>query len=126
MKRADFAALPSRKWNEGIGLFDSLVILPLRTKHDSGYRLLDFVACRGQQAVCRLSGCSDVLHINGIGGYGKPQSFVPRSMPVVAWTMDCLPKSGLLRLFCHGDYKLSAGVALSSFEVFAEKSTDET
>lgn len=121
MTISEFKALPSRKWNEDIGEFDSLIILPTARKHDSGYRCMDFIACRGNEAICRLSGGSDVIHINGIGGYGyrwfDEYKTVPHSIAPIGWSIDCLPKSGLLRLFC-GD-KLRAGQALSSFEIFA-------
>ena len=36
----EFRALPKRKFGEDIGDFDSLVILPTRRKHDSGYRCM--------------------------------------------------------------------------------------
>ena len=125
MTRKEFDALPCRDWNEDIGNYDSLVILPGRMKdmHDSGYRCMDFVAVRSGEAVCRLSGCSDVVHLDGIGGYGKDWlekvSGVPKSVPVVAWSIDCLPKSGLLQIFCRR--KLSDTGSYSSFELFAGK-----
>lgn len=125
MTRKDFAALPLRDgFDKDIGPFDSLVILPgtRRDMHDSGYRCMDFVACRGAEPICRLSGCSDVVHIDGIGGFGyqwlKRYGRCPTEVPVTSWNIDCLPKSGLLRLF--SDSGMRAGSALSSFEVFAE------
>ena len=123
MTRKDFDALPSRGWNEDIGEFDSLVILPGRVKemHDSGFRCMDFVAVRKTVPICRLSGCSDVVHINGIGGYGKNWfsrvGGIPKTIEPISWSIDCLAKSGLLRLFCR--HNLEAGEALSSFELFA-------
>lgn len=120
--RSDFDALPCRKWDEEIGEFDSLVILPTDEIHDSGYRLMDFVAVRAGEPICRLSGCSDVLHINGIGGFGlnwlKRYNGVPSAIPPVDWSIDCLAKSGLLQLFI-GRTKLVCGSALSSFEIYA-------
>jgi len=125
--RAQFDALPSRGWDEDVGEFNSLVILPTRHKHDSGYRCMDFAACRRNdggeiEPFCRLSGYSDVLHLGGIGGYGddwlERYGHVPRLTPPVAWSMDCLPKSGLLRLFVP-QHNLRADVAVSSFEVYA-------
>jgi len=112
MTRKEFEKLPLREWGQDIGQFDWLVILPLKEKHDSGFRCMDFVACKNNEAICRLSGCSDVLHIGGIGAssFGKTD--------FAEWTIDCLPKSGLLRLFVDRA-ALTAGRALSSFEVFA-------
>lgn len=120
MTRAEFDTLPRRKWDKDIGPFDSLVILPDRKRHDSGYRLLDFVACRGDRPVCLLSGCSDVVHIDGVGGFGKwsPDTGLPRSLPPKGWAIDCLPTSGLLRLFASHN-ALTCGPALSSFDVYA-------
>jgi hypothetical protein len=108
MTRKDFKELPLRKWDEDIGEFDQLIILPTRKKHDSGYAVMDFVAVRDQEPICRLSGCSDVLHIDGIWT-DRPRS---------GWSIDCLLPSRLLRLFRHRS-KLTAGLALSSFEIFA-------
>jgi len=120
--RKELESLPERGWNEDIGEFDSLIILPLRGMHESGFRKMDFVAVKENTPFCRLSGCSDVIHIDGIGGYGEwrgggiPSSVIPKG-----WSMDCLKKSGLLRLFCAYSCNLKANPALSSFEIFGVK-----
>jgi len=125
MTRKELEALPHRKWDEEI-VCDSLIIIPggARELHDSGYRLLDFVAVVKWKPICLASGCSDVIHIDGIGGYGyrwvEKRAGVPQLVPPVAWSIDCLPKSGLLRLFVDR-CKIRCGSALSSFEVFAVK-----
>jgi len=125
MTRKEFDALPYR------GSFDSMikdeiysiVILPQKSRHDSGYRLLDFVACgKNAQPICKLSGCSDVLHIEGIGGYGIDHTFIKQQIPVSGWSIDCLPTSGLLRIFC--DKQISVGAALSSFEIYSIRRKD--
>ena len=123
MTKKDFQALPLRKWDEDIGSFDCLIILPTRSIHDSGYRCMDFVAVKKGEAICRLSGCSDVINIDGIGGYGEdwkngkviglPKSVIPKG-----WSIDCLHKSGLLRIFADGE--LTVGQGLSSFEIYAK------
>ncbi len=115
----DFLTLPKRKWNEDVGTFDSLIILPMKYKHDSGYKCMDFVAARGEEAFVRLSGCSDVLHLNGIGGYGES---ITKTLiaPTIAWSIDCLPKSNLLRLFAD-DCVFKVGLALSSFCLYPIK-----
>lgn len=87
MTKRDFELLPVCEWGKDLGAFDSLVILPLHRKHESGFRLLDFIACRLGEPICCLSGCSDVLHLAG------------EILPVEEWKIDCLPKSGLLHLF---------------------------
>ena len=142
---------PHREWNEKI-VFTSIIILPARVDllslakfhlrrfaaqilgfqqpeiweinhlHDSGFRLLDFVACDGEEPICLLSGCSDVVHVDGIGGYGKDwlhkYNGVPAMIPPSGWSIDCLPKSGLLRMWPN-TRKMTCGAALSSFEIFA-------
>ena len=126
MTRKEFDALRSRGWNEDIGVFDILIILPGRIKdmHDSGYRCMDFVAVKDGEPICRLSGCSDVIHIEGVSGYGKGwvQKYggVPKLVPPAAWNIDCLPKSGLLRMFTFS-HKMSCGDALSSFDIYSEE-----
>lgn len=90
--------------------------------HDSGYRCMDFVAVdKKNEAICRLAGCSDVIHIDGIGGYGKwsAETGVPKLVTPSDWSIDCLAKSGLLRMFCRGS--IDVGAALSSFEIYAVK-----
>lgn len=123
MTRKDFESLPFREnWDKDF-LCDGIVILPLRTKHDSGFRRLDFVACIKNEAICRLSGCSDVIHIGGIGGYGhrwlNKYGTVPTLIPPADWSIDCLLKSGLLRLWC--DNGVICGSSLSSFEIYAKE-----
>jgi hypothetical protein len=123
MTRKELDAVPYREdWSKSV-MCKSIVILPGRIKdmHDSGYRFMDFVAVdMDGNPICRLSGCSDVVHIEGIGGYGEwtasrglPHAVKPRS-----WSIDCLPKSGLLQLF-PGTFKMKAGASYSSFEIYA-------
>ena len=106
MTRKDFNKVPKRDgWAKDIGEFRSLVIIPLDYKHDSGWMCMDFVAVNEEgEPICRLSGCSDVLSFDVIGGRGK------------RWSIDCLP-CGYLRLFSQST--LTAGPALSSFEIYA-------
>ena len=123
MTRKELEILPHRKWNASVE-FNSLIILPgrARDKHDSGYRCMDFVAVTGNGPQCLLSGCSDAIHIDGIGGYGKDwlrkYGTVPHVVPVSGWAIDCLPKSGLLRIWPSSE-KMTCGPALSSFEIYA-------
>jgi len=157
MTRKEFESLPSRNWNEDIGWFNSMIILPSEVKkwsilkykiklfiakifnldapeiytisgvHDSGFRCMDFVAVRDGEAICRLSGCSDVIHFDGIGGYGynwlNRYGKIPKMTPPSDWNMDCLLESGLFRIFTRG--KIRAGEALSSMEIFYEARKDD-
>ena len=117
----EFESLPYRAYNKDIGEFDSLVVLPTKRLHDSGFRCMDFVAIKNLKPLCRLSGGSDVLHFDGIGGYGynwlEEFGRIPTGIKAKGWCIDCLPKSGLLHIFTHG--KLRAGTAFSSFDLFA-------
>lgn len=121
---SEFLELPQREWNQDIGEFDSLIIVPVDEVHDSGFRCMDFVSVEKGFPKYRLSGYSDVVHINGIGGLGhdwlKNYGTVPDKIPPVGWSIDCLKKSGLIRLFT-GSYGLVAGDALSSFEIFIKQ-----
>lgn len=137
LTRADFLAVPSReRYDTDIGPFDSLVILPMSYKHGSGYSCMDFVACRGEEPVCRLSGSSDVVHIGGIGGddfvrrfYADRGGYAGHALARhTSWSVDCLHKSKLARLFSsggNGTNWLIAGPSLSSFEVFAAERTEK-
>lgn len=117
--KKELQALPLREWGEDIGEFDSLIILPTEHLHDSGFWCMDFVAVKGAEPFCRLSGRSDVIHIDGIGGYGERTQNVPTIIPPKGWSIDCIKKSKLLRIFSDG--KLKAGSALSSFDLYAVK-----
>ena len=124
MKRKEFWELPERKWNEDIGPFNSLVILPCSHFHESGWRNMDFVAVdKDGYPICRLSGCSDVINFDGIGGHGKNwlaevkrTGSIPTMIPVKDWAIDCLP-CGYLHVWAN--CALTCGGALSSFELFA-------
>lgn len=120
MTRDDFKRVPFREhFDSELPPFESLVIIPTDEQHDSGWQCMEFVGVdENMEPVVRMSGCSDVIHIDGIGGYGKwdGDGKLPRSRPIQAWSIDCLPKSGYLRLFCHG--QIVVGHDLSSFEIF--------
>jgi hypothetical protein len=125
--RKEFESLPypTSYTNEDIGVVDSLVIIPTRHIHDSGYRCMRFATIQNGKPTYLISGCSDVIHLGGIGGhnhcYGQSmdeysERVKTQKIPLCAWSIDCLPTSGLLRLFC--DKKIRIGASLSSFEIF--------
>lgn len=121
MTKKDFNNIPFRKWDEDIGKFSSLVIIPTRKKHDSGYMCMEFVAVdANHEPICKMSGCSDVIHIDGIGGYGniRESGEIQKMIVPKGWSIDCLP-CGYLRLFLDG--KMTCGLDLSDFEVYREK-----
>ena len=120
MKKEDFEELPKRGgWLRDIGEFSALVIIPLDYAHDSGWMCMDFVAVSKEgEPICRLSGCSDVLHLDGIGGYGNwSGGGLPSRIEPKGWCIDCLP-CGYLRLFSRST--LTAGPALGSCEIYAK------
>ena len=123
MSKSDFLSIRRREWNEEVGEFDYLVIIPgnSRDLHDSGYRHITYCLCKGNEPICLTSGGSDVIHLDGIGGYGqRPHNYVaglPHMIPPSGWNMDCLPKTGYLCLWANS--KLVCDADLSSFEVYA-------
>lgn len=123
MTRKQIESVPFRpQWDAKVGPFDSLIILPLRKIHDSGYRQMDFVGTQyvkdKLRPVMRLSGCSDVIHIEGIGGYGRWTGSLPQLVLPRDWCIDCLPVSGLLQFF-NGKGKIVVDDSLSSFSIYA-------
>ena len=127
MTKEDFEKVPYREhWNSTEKPFYSLVIIPTGEMHDSGWMMMDFVSVdRSGEPIARLSGCSDVLDLGGIGGYGnwKGGEF-PRAIRPVAWHLDCLPKTGYIRLLCNEE--MICDSALSNFEVFTENPVNMT
>lgn len=119
--RKEFEALPTPKsyTNEEIGEVDCLVILPEKHYHDSGWRCMSFVTIQNGVPTYRISGCSDVIHLGGIGGHNVKSTdrIKSQTVPNADWHIDCLPVSGLLRIF-SGKYKLYVGASLSDFELF--------
>jgi hypothetical protein len=81
--------------------FKSIVIVPMMDSelHESGYRCMKYVFVDGNDEIIGVSsGKSDVIFLNGIGGYGLTDSY-----PRVGWQMDCLPSSGCVRLYSDKD-----------------------
>ena len=117
MKESDFKDIniPMVGALDRIKECDSIVIIPTNEYHDSGYRCMEFIFCNKGEPFAKSFGGSDVLHLNGIGGYGRFNEDIPRLMPVTDWKLDCLP-CGYLRLFSR--YKLSAE-GISDFSVYA-------
>lgn len=119
--RKEFEALPRPKsfTNEEIGEVDSLVIIPCKYNHDSGYRYMQFVTIQNNKPTYLVSGCSDVIHLGGISGrnsYRTEEGIVDKETSVIDWSIDCLPTSGLIRLF--SSKKILVSASLSSFEIF--------
>ena len=137
MTKEDFANLP-RFGDEGYDGFDpnkdtfqSMVIIPTGEEHSSGFQCMEFALIGDNGvAICRVGGGSDVVVIDGIGGYGvNGISKAPRlkdGRRVIVphgWSIDCLP-CGYLRLFTNGGCSLRLERPYwngSTFEIYAEE-----
>jgi hypothetical protein len=132
MTEKEFMELPRAEWEETVECY-SLIIIPgkgtKKALHDSGYRTMTFIAVNEEGVPFkRLSGCSDVIHFDGIGGYGyhwvdKYQT-VPKMVPPSGWSMDCLPKTGFMRIMSKWGM-ICNGMALSSFEIYMKEEKSE-
>ncbi len=86
--------------------FNGVVIIPTNELHDSGFGRMKFALTNSFEVVGCVGGGSDVVHLNGIGGYGKynfDKTLKTNMVKRIDWSIDCLP-NGLIRLFCS--YKL--------------------
>ena len=79
--------------------FNAFVIVPMKGKHDSGYQYMKFVLLDSFKIVGVVGGYSDVVHFDGIGGFGKNPDFKTLTLKVRDISIDCLPKSKLIRVF---------------------------
>lgn len=108
---------------EPTGKFDAVVIIPTKDIHDSGYRCMRFVLTRHDDIVGVVSGWSDVIHINGIGGYGNWTSSLPidfsKPPKGYGWRIDCLAKSGYVRLFLDKELCIDEWIG-SDFQLYVK------
>ena len=101
--------------------FTDIIVVPTDDIHESGYRCMKFVlwnAIKGEISGV-VGGASDAIHFNGIGGYGKSVYAEPKR---VAYTIDCLKKSGYLRImtrhyleidyFIYSDFSFYVGKSI--------------
>ena len=86
--------------------FTGIVIVPMNYKHDSGFQCMKYILLNHWDIVGVVGGCSDVMHINGIGGYGKEPNYITRMVKAHDLRIDCLPKSKCLRLFSDDEMEL--------------------
>ena len=105
--------------------FGQIVIVPMDELHDSEWRCMKFILLdHDSNPVATVGGFSDVVHLNGIGGYGPQFDIALKTNMVerIDWSIDCLPGSGCLRLFVSKDINLLvSGYVLSDFSVIAER-----
>ena len=86
--------------------FTGIVIVPMDYKHDSGFQCMKYILLNHWDIVGVVGGGSDVMHINGIGGYGKEPNYKTRMVKAHDLRIDCLPKSKCLRLFSDDEMEL--------------------
>ena len=86
--------------------FTGIVIVPMNYKHDSGFQCMKYILLNHWDIVGVVGGGSDVMHINGIGGYGKEPNYITRMVKAHDLRIDCLPKSKCLRLFSDDEMEL--------------------
>ena len=104
--------------------FDGCIIIPTGELHDSGYMCMKFVLTQHDKIVGCVGGSCDVIHINGIGGYGKygkdyESALKSQKVRRVAWSIDCLP-NGLLRLFSDHWLSIDNILICSDFSLYAD------
>jgi len=100
LTRKNLEDVPLRRWDEDVGCFDSIILIPMKKLHeDSGFTLITLVGCRDGQAVQRLSDCSDVIRFLGVG-----------------YKCECFPKSRFLQ-FWVSRKQLRVSNALISIEI---------
>lgn len=137
MTKADFAAVPELKlWSDweklaptGRLLFRSFVIIPVERDgeidlHDSGWGCMEFVLVNDDmEPIGKVGGGSDVVNLDGIGGYGykwhERPDYMLRLIPAHGWTVDCLP-CGYLRMWTRRTLFLSDRFVGSNFELYSE------
>jgi len=100
--------------------FNSVIIVPLDGElHESGFRRMKFIYLKRDGEIVGVGGGpSDVLHLDGIGGYGQDweTSINERKAPISAWSIDCLP-NGCLRLLSRKPL-IAPKNTLSDAEIF--------
>ena len=150
MTRAELEAVPYRPSWDAETYCRTAIIIPARPRtlmerlravlgrandnkdrylHDSGFRCMTLVAVDQEQyPICQTGACSDAIHIEGIGGFGhhwfQKGTGIPESLPPNEWSIDCLPRSGLLQLMSHTGY-IIVGHGMSSMEVYSSDVPEE-
>ena len=134
MERMEMTANSSREefekldYFEPTGEFNGIVIIPTNEMHESGYMCMKFALMDHWEVVGCVGGGSDVIHLNGIGGYGKYGEDFDRSLKTglmkrVDWSIDCLP-NGVIRLFCSKKLELD-DIICSDFNLYVKSEREK-
>ena len=106
--------------------FTGVVIVPMQEPHDSGYRTMKFVLTHGDEIIGVVGGECDVIHLDGIGGYGKlhgdelKTAIVSNMTKRTDWSIDCLWQSHCIRLFSSYACEIDDFIG-SDFCIYATK-----
>lgn len=137
MSKADFAAVPEldlwSNWEKlatnGRLEFRSFVIIPVERDgvidlHDSGWGCMEFCLVNDDmELIGKIGGGSDVINLDGIGGYGSHKNrdwgIYPFLVPSKGWSIDCLP-CGYLHVWTKRTLFLEDRYVCSNFEVYSE------
>jgi len=103
--------------------FNGVIIIPTNELHDSGFGCMKFALTNGDEVVGCIGGGSDVIHLNGIGGYGKYNKGFDKTLKTdmvkrIDWSIDCLP-NGLIRLFCSCKLDIDE-IIISDFNLYVK------
>lgn len=116
--KEDFEKL---EFQQPTGHFNSFIIIPTGEMHDSGYGCMKFALFNDTKYVGCVGGGSDVIHFNGIGGYGLQwkEGVEHGKVPVVDFCVDLFP-NGLFRVFSQNCYLFIDSIICSDFYVYAQ------
>ena len=114
-KKTELLKLPDREWGKRDKLYDSLLIVPTRLKHDSGYSCIAVIGCIDDTPT-EILAYPDDLEMPKIG-----------TNNYMGLRMDCSYPSGILRLWSYR-YQFSIPMPTSSTEIVAvqRERTDRT
>ncbi len=141
MTKQDFDNVPNLNvhdnWNKfaknGRIEFESFIIIPVEDEdgevelHESGFGCMKFCLVDNVDnkscPIGIIGGGTDVVHLDGIGGYGidwlEKYNKVPSLVPPHSWTMDLLP-CGYLNIWTGKKLFITRDILLSTLEVFSE------
>jgi len=101
MTRKEILAVPSVGSDPRIVECGCLVIIPTRKRHDSGYKIMEVIAVdENHLPIGKITTSADVLNLLNYDQYDLLKGeLVPQDNILHEWRIDCMWKSGLLRLF---------------------------
>ena len=124
MTKEDFEKVEYLKDRKGRLEFYSVILFPTGHEHDSGFMSMAFILLdKNEQIIGKVGGGSDVLHLDGIGGFGYHRPFEDRFFDRVTpkgWSIDMLP-SGYCRVFTNRTLFIADDMILSSAEIYSEE-----